>query len=435
MRTGAQLLVVGPAAFKDAVARALPRCAVVAADNLLSAIWTAGHRPFDAVVISLSPEPRLPSALRSLRALAPDLRIVVVAEPAQEPHAHRALAAGADDYVLTPITPEDLAATLRIAPLPPSAAAVPVVPSFQELQELSDVLKGLRDGPQPTLDRLALLVQRAFDATGAAIRIDDLAAAAGDVAAPVFQEPICRGALTVGEITLARRSHGAYASAELERLAHYARLLDVIVAQARERTQWQDLAWRDDLSGLRNRRYFEATLEELIARATPLRQPLTVVLFDIDNFKTYNDRYGHHTGDALIREVATLLTRCSRGSDVVARYGGDEFAIILWDAEKPRVPGSQHPADPTALAERFRDAIHRHSFKCLGPNAPGPLTISGGLACFPWDGKTRSELTNAADAALLAAKRTGKNRIVLANGGAAPPEHDTAPGPQGSAAL
>ena len=99
---------------------------------------------------------------------------------------------------------------------------------------------------------------------------------------------------------------------------------------------------------------------------------------------------------------------------MVARYGGDEFAVILWDAEEPRVPGSSHPTDVLAVAERFQAVIRDHDFKCLGTRAPGPVTISGGLACFPWDGKTRAELLHAADNALLSAKRGGKNHIVLA---------------------
>ena len=88
--------------------------------------------------------------------------------------------------------------------------------------------------------------------------------------------------------------------------------------------------------------------------------------------------------------------------------------MVFWDAEKQRVPGSAHPQEPIELATRFCKAIAQHDFQCLGSDAPGPVTISGGLACFPWNGKTRAQLMCAADDALLTAKRTGKNQIHLA---------------------
>ncbi len=80
----------------------------------------------------------------------------------------------------------------------------------------------------------------------------------------------------------------------------------------------------------------------------------------------------------------------------------------------PRVAGSQHPTDTLQLAERFCSAIRSHQFECLGPAAPGPVTISGGLASFPWDGKTADELMKSADDALIETKRRGKNGITLA---------------------
>lgn len=420
MRGDARLLVIGPPQLRETVARVLPRCRSAVADTLLSGIWTAGHEQFDAVIVAIAAGRDAERAIASLREVAPQTRIVVTCNPAEEPDAQRAIQAGADDYVIEPIERSDLEDALEIAPPPGRFIPAEGIPSLQELMRLGDVLKNLGEGPEATLERLAALLERAFEARGVAISMDELSAVAGEADEPVLEEPIRRRGEVVGRIAVGARRRGSYAAGDAARLGDYAHLIETIVAQASAHVHWKELAWRDDLSGLRNRRYFEARLDELIEQATGDRKRLTVLLFDIDDFKTYNDQFGHDTGDALIREVAMLLTRCSREHDVIARYGGDEFAVILWDAEKPRVPGSQHPSSAVSLADRFRSALGEHDFECLGPDAPGPVTISGGLACFPWDGKTRGEIMRAADEALLAAKRTGKNRIHLADGGREP---------------
>ncbi len=414
MRGNANILVIGSAALGDAVARALPRCRSVTAQAPLSGLWTLGHGKFDGVVISLAAGQGALRAIRSLRQVAPGTRIVATCPPADEPQARAALRAGADDYVLEPVQPEDLSQALEYAAPPRYVVSNGAVPSVHEIAELSAVLEHLDEGLPATLERLARLLQNAFGAAGASVSLDEHAATAGEPEPPVLQEALRRRAAVVGQVALGRRLDATYTTGDAAHLADYARLIETIMLQAAEQARWQELAWRDDLSGLRNRRYFDATLDQLLETATARRGRLTVILFDIDDFKSYNDKYGHDTGDALIREVAILLTRCSREHDVVARYGGDEFAVILWDAEEPRVPGSQHPTEPIALAERFRQVIREHDFKCLGSHSPGPVTISGGLACLPWDGKTRAELMRAADEALLTAKRDGKNRIALA---------------------
>lgn len=416
MRSTPQLLVIGPAALSSAVATCLPRCKSVATEDLLGGLWTFGQRTFDGVVLSYALGHRVISVIRNLRDLRPDTRIIVTVSPAEEPNVRQALDAGADEYILEPVAADDLESALAVTTVPSFDESGAAVPSVEEVVQLSDVLKNLSEGSQATLDRLVTLVQNAFDTQGAAIRIDELAATCGQLGRAVLQEPIRRGDTVVGNIALGQRRRGSYSASDAARLRDYARLIDSVIAQTREREHWQDLAWRDDLSGLRNRRYFDATLERLISKAAAERHRVTVFLFDIDDFKSYNDHYGHETGDALIREVAQLLTHCSREHDIVARYGGDEFAVIMWDAERPRVPGSEHPSEPSALADRFCAVIRSHNFTCLGPGAPGPVTISGGLACYPWDGQTRPEIIRAADAALLTAKRAGKNKIALANG-------------------
>ncbi len=411
----ARLLLIGADVLRDTLVRALPNCDVHVAEHALDGVWKSGRQGFDGVFVSLGVGSRALRVISSLRRIAPEMRIVVGCDPSDEPLARRALAEGADDYVLTPLQQEEVQSAFQVpAARPLPATRIAAEPSLEEITKLGEVLRNLADGTSATLDRLAALLQQTFHAVGVAIEIDGLACTAGDTSEVMLEEVICRQAKPVGRIALARCSRGAYAAATLTRLAEYGRLIEATIAQARERQRWRNLAWSDDLSGLHNRRYLEQTLEELTQRAAEKRLRLTVLLFDIDDFKSYNDRFGHETGDKLIQEVAVLLKRCTREHDIVVRYGGDEFAVVFWDAEKPRVPGSEHPREPMQLATRFCKVIAEHSFECLGRHAPGPVTISGGLACFPWSGATREQLISAADEALLAAKRTGKNCIHLA---------------------
>jgi len=194
--------------------------------------------------------------------------------------------------------------------------------------------------------------------------------------------------------------------------------------------QLRDLSFKDELTGVWNRRYFNRFLHRLIERASEQRRDLTLMVFDIDDFKIYNDRFGHPAGDEILQETAKLMVQSIRNHDVVARIGGDEFAVIFWDNdEAPRKPNSHHPQDVLAAAKRFQQAVYAHRFPKLLDHAPGTLTISGGLASFPWDGRTPQELVDHADAMALNSKRQGKNAITfgpgaLGNGNGNPNSND-----------
>lgn len=190
--------------------------------------------------------------------------------------------------------------------------------------------------------------------------------------------------------------------------------------------QLEKLATEDDLTGLKNRRYLNQFLSQVLALARQYQFPVTLLLFDIDNFKQYNDQFGHWVGDQVLVEAGEMIRRCCRSHDVVARIGGDEFAVVFWDLpEKQRLsagtaPGKErrhhpakHPREPLFMAERFRKEISASRLRMLGPEGQGRLTISGGLASFPEDGKTAEALLKRADEALLEAKRQGKNQIVI----------------------
>ncbi|MEK6703694.1 MAG: GGDEF domain-containing protein [Planctomycetota bacterium] len=183
-----------------------------------------------------------------------------------------------------------------------------------------------------------------------------------------------------------------------------------------QQAQLKDAAFIDALTGAYNRRYFDRYLASAIDQARDTRRPVTVLVFDVDNFKTYNDRFGHDAGDEILRETIKLLRATVRPGDRVCRVGGDEFAVIFDDPTGPREPGSKHPATIWAIADRFQQQIREHKFPKLSEHAPGQLTISGGLATFPWDGTTAEELLCRADQLALESKRQGKNVITIGPG-------------------
>jgi diguanylate cyclase (GGDEF)-like protein len=173
----------------------------------------------------------------------------------------------------------------------------------------------------------------------------------------------------------------------------------------------------DPLTGAWNRRSFDASLEEAIGHARAARRDLSVLVFDIDNFKQYNDQHGHDAGDEILREVVRLLRSVIRPTDRVCRVGGDEFAVIFDDPAGPREPTSRHPRTVVDVAHRFQKQVAAQRFPKLGDDAPGRLSVSGGLATFPWDGLDGPALLRAADQRAIEGKRQGKNVIELGPSG------------------
>ena len=195
-----------------------------------------------------------------------------------------------------------------------------------------------------------------------------------------------------------------------------------IDATSERAKQLEKLATEDDLTGLKNRRYIWEFSRQIIERARSENGRVTLLIFDIDNFKHYNDVYGHCAGDEVLKQAAVLMRRCCRGHDVVGRIGGDEFAVVFWDdpRRKPikeeaerRSAMADHPKEAIFIAKRFRKELGKAELHLLGPEGKGVLTISGGLASFPRDGSTIGKVFEQADKALLDAKRSGKNKIYL----------------------
>ncbi len=182
----------------------------------------------------------------------------------------------------------------------------------------------------------------------------------------------------------------------------------------------EKLATEDELTTLKNRRYLWEFSRQVINLARKENTQVTLLVFDIDNFKRYNDMYSHSVGDKILKQAAVLIKRCCRKQDIVARIGGDEFAVVFWDMpvdyskpeEQRRTVGS-HPQEVLFIAKRFIKELGQAELPFLGSRGKGTLTISGGLATFPRDGQSVEELFMLADEALFDAKRSGKNKIYL----------------------
>jgi len=175
-------------------------------------------------------------------------------------------------------------------------------------------------------------------------------------------------------------------------------------------------AYRDPLTGAWNRRYFDRFFAAALAKSRDGRHNLTLLVFDIDDFKIYNDKFGHSAGDEILVETVRLLQSTVRPTDRVCRIGGDEFAVVFYEPTGPREAGSRHPTSFFDIAKRFQKQVWEHRFPKLGEQAPGTLTVSGGLATYPWDGATVEELLDRADKLALDSKRLGKNAITLGPG-------------------
>jgi diguanylate cyclase (GGDEF)-like protein len=163
----------------------------------------------------------------------------------------------------------------------------------------------------------------------------------------------------------------------------------------------EELSITDDLTKLFNTRYLNRTLEIEINRAKRHQTSLSLIFMDVDHFKTINDNYGHLVGSKLLVEMGQLLIRCLRTVDIVARYGGDEFVIVL-----PQT----RPANAIQIAERIRKAIERNVFlKKDGYSLR--LTASFGVASYPESSKTKEELLRLADEAMYKVKYQSRNGV------------------------
>ncbi|MCH2136676.1 MAG: GGDEF domain-containing protein [Phycisphaerales bacterium] len=378
----------------------------------------SAREPIEGIVLQAQSTHRLPGLLRqveAIRRLEPALPIIAVAPGLPLP----ALEGQVDLQTAPPLHMDQIRALLEgeaelelpTAPVPAPDAigqAPQTVPSTTE--RTADAL-GAASGEsgritdtalieallqQPDRFRQLLIRSLAERSGQPSVRLES--AAGGPDAATVHNDGVTFGHLCGGDT---------------HRLKAWTRWMAVWLRLEQRLERLREEALCDDLTGALNRRGLDRFLEASIEAARSARREVTVMVFDIDDFKAWNDRWGHEAGDTILRQVVQLLGSVIRDGDAVARTGGDEFVVVFADRMPPRTPGSTHPDSIDTIARRFQSQITAMKFPQLGLAAPGGASISGGLATFPWDGADGATLIRIADERALASKRRGKNCLTF----------------------
>ena len=184
------------------------------------------------------------------------------------------------------------------------------------------------------------------------------------------------------------------------------RMVDRLKENAKElerlNQKLRDIAIRDGLTGLFNRRHFHETLELELVRCRRHHRTFSLIFIDLDHFKHYNDTFGHPAGDDLLKKLAELMKEQVQSTTVAARYGGEEFILLVPETDK---------RGTRVCAERLRKYIEGYPFKRGEAQPAGKLTLSIGISTFPEDGTDSETLISRADQALYRAKESGRNRV------------------------
>ena len=214
---------------------------------------------------------------------------------------------------------------------------------------------------------------------------------------PIISKHTLVGILALGQ----KQSHGHFTRDDIDLVATLSKESAVAIENAQIYARAKEKADTDELTGLRNHRYFQERFNQEIEKIALSGGDFSLLFLDLDFFKTYNDIYGHMLGDDILKEVGQLIRNSIRTTDIGARYGGDEFAAILLNTSAEGA---------SMVAERIRQGL-QSSMEQRGIM----LTCSIGIACWRVDGITRETLIQAADKALYAAKAAGRNRVCLAS--------------------
>jgi diguanylate cyclase (GGDEF)-like protein len=263
------------------------------------------------------------------------------------------------------------------------------------------------------LERVCRLIADSLRTANVRILTEDTSASVGD---PKAERPwpsrSCRGGGTLGRILSAPYALTVHAREVEKPSAFTARLMaHLLDAEPSIRNAGQKLALVDETTHLPNRRYLLDRLGEILERATTEQFRVTLLIFDLDGFKHFNDAYGHTAGDAVLRDTAQLFRKYCRQHDIVARYAGDEFVVGFWGAEEPRVAGSRHPTAVLSVLRRVKQALDVAGVSMLGPEAVGKVTISGGWLASRGERACAQELLTFAPIGAAPGQTAGKNSI------------------------
>jgi diguanylate cyclase (GGDEF)-like protein len=213
--------------------------------------------------------------------------------------------------------------------------------------------------------------------------------------------PLVAGNRILGTLVAGSRKKGAFDGDALRMLEVIAMQAAQAVLRAQLYEQMEKMATTDGLTGLLNHRTFQARFDEALASARRYRRKASLLITDIDHFKTVNDTYGHPTGDQVLKGVAKILREKARDTDLVARYGGEEFAIVMPETD---TQGAY------VIAERIREAVGAEIFQT--EQGPLKVTMSLGISTYPESTEDRQTLFDLADQCLYFAKRNGRNQSV-----------------------
>ncbi len=190
--------------------------------------------------------------------------------------------------------------------------------------------------------------------------------------------------------------------------------IKIVVAKTLERSRlrqkaeegeiYKQLSRIDGLTELYNYTFFQQLLKTEVERAGRYGHQLSLLMIDIDNFKGYNDAYGHPAGDEALRKLARVMSRAVRGCDFIARYGGDEFVVVLPETDQ---------SEAKTIGERLRTLVSKTKFDGTQKDRESIITVSVGLATYPRDAQTREDLVKRADQALYKAKSKNRNNLCV----------------------